>query len=84
MTNRIDAAFRRTRAANAAALMPFLVAGDPDLAATAALIEEFARRGADLVELGIPYSDPVADGPTIQAAYARALEKGRRSRRSST
>jgi tryptophan synthase alpha chain len=52
--NRIDAAFRRTRAANAAALMPFLVAGDPDLAATAALIEEFSRRGADLVELGIP------------------------------
>jgi len=74
--NRIDHAFRRARAANAAALMPFLVAGDPDLAATAELIEEFARRGADLVELGIPYSDPVADGPTIQAAYARALEKG--------
>ena len=74
--NRIDAAFRRTRAANAAALMPFLTAGDPDLAATGALIEEFARRGADLVELGIPYSDPVADGPTIQSSYVRALEKG--------
>jgi tryptophan synthase alpha chain len=74
--NRIDAAFRRTRAANAAALMPFISAGDPDLAATGALIEEFARRGADLVELGIPYSDPVADGPTIQSAYVRALEKG--------
>ena len=76
MTNRIDAAFRRTRAANAAALMPFIAAGDPDLAATGALIEEFARRGADLVELGIPYSDPVADGPTIQSSYVRALEKG--------
>jgi tryptophan synthase alpha chain len=74
--NRIDAAFRRTRAANAAALMPFITAGDPDLAATGALIEEFARRGADLVELGIPYSDPVADGPTIQSSYVRALEKG--------
>ncbi len=76
MTNRIDAAFRRARAANAAALMPFITAGDPDLAATAALIEEFARRGADLVELGIPYSDPVADGPTIQSSYVRALGKG--------
>jgi tryptophan synthase alpha chain len=76
VTNRIDAAFRRTRAANAAALMPFITAGDPDLAATGGLIEEFARRGADLVELGIPYSDPVADGPTIQSSYVRALERG--------
>jgi tryptophan synthase alpha chain len=73
---RIDKAFARARAANAAAFMPFLTAGDPDLAATGALIEEMARRGADLVELGIPYSDPVADGPTIQASYVRALEKG--------
>lgn len=76
MTNRIDAAFRRTRAANAAALMPFIAAGDPDLAATGGLIEEFARRGADLLELGIPYSDPVADGPTIQSSYVRALDQG--------
>jgi tryptophan synthase alpha chain len=74
--NRIDAAFRRARAANAAALMPFITAGDPDLAATGGLLEEFARRGADLVELGIPYSDPVADGATIQSSYVRALEKG--------
>jgi len=76
VVNRIDSTFRRTRAANAAALMPFITAGDPDLAATGGLIEEFARRGADLVELGIPYSDPVADGPTIQSSYVRALEKG--------
>ena len=76
MQNRIDKAFARTRAANCAAFMPFLTAGDPDLATTAALIEEMARRGADMVELGIPYSDPVADGPTIQASYVRALDRG--------
>lgn len=76
MQNRIDKAFARARAANSAAFMPFLTAGDPDLATTGALIEEMARQGADMVELGIPYSDPVADGPTIQASYVRALEKG--------
>ncbi len=56
--------------------MPFLTAGDPTLAATAALIEECERCGADMLELGIPYSDPVADGPTIQASYGRALSAG--------
>lgn len=76
--NRIDAAFQRARAEHRAAFMPFLTAGDPDLATTAALIEEMARRGADLIELGIPYSDPVADGPTIQASYVRALSGGLR------
>jgi tryptophan synthase alpha chain len=54
VANRIDAAFRKTRAAGQAAFMPFITAGDPDLATTAALIEEAARRGADLLELGIP------------------------------
>ena len=56
--------------------MPFITAGDPDLETTAALIQEMARRGADLLELGIPYSDPIADGPTIQASYVRALSGG--------
>ena len=56
--------------------MPFLTAGDPDLATTAAIIREMERRGADLVELGIPYSDPIADGPTIQSSYVRALDGG--------
>jgi tryptophan synthase alpha chain len=74
--NRIDLAFRRARAANAAAFMPFITAGDPNLEATAALILELARRGADLIELGIPYSDPIADGPTIQDSYTRALSSG--------
>ena len=76
MANRIDAAFRRARRENRAAFMPFITAGDPDLETTAALIEEMERRGADLVELGIPFSDPIADGPTIQASYVRALAGG--------
>lgn len=74
--NRIDAAFEKCRKEGRAAFMPFLTAGDPSLAATAALIEECERRGADMVELGIPYSDPVADGPTIQSSYVRALAAG--------
>jgi tryptophan synthase alpha chain len=56
--------------------MPFITAGDPDLETTAALLREAAARGAALVELGLPYSDPVADGPTIQASYTRALAGG--------
>ncbi len=76
MRSRIDKAFRDARAGNRAAFMPFITAGDPDLETTAALVEEIARRGADLVELGIPFSDPVADGPTIQASYIRALSGG--------
>ncbi len=55
MPNRIDTAFRQARAENRAAFMPFVTAGDPDLETTAAIIEEIARRGADLGELGIPY-----------------------------
>ena len=54
--------------------MPFLTAGDPDLDFSAALLGELVRRGARLCELGIPYSDPIADGPVIQASYTRALE----------
>jgi tryptophan synthase alpha chain len=56
--------------------MPFVTAGDPDLATTAVLISELANRGADLLEIGIPYSDPIADGPVIAASYHRALERG--------
>ncbi|MFM7169769.1 MAG: tryptophan synthase subunit alpha [Cyanobium sp.] len=55
------------------ALMPFLMAGDPDLASTAATLLALEANGADLIELGIPYSDPLADGPMIQAAASRAL-----------
>lgn len=55
------------------ALMPFITAGDPDLAFTAAVLEEVVGRGSHLCEVGIPYSDPIADGPVIQASYTRAL-----------
>jgi tryptophan synthase alpha chain len=56
------------------ALIPFITAGDPDLATTRELLIELARSGADIIELGVPFSDPVADGPVIQRASMRALE----------
>jgi tryptophan synthase alpha chain len=74
--NRIDALFGKLRGENRRALMPFVTAGDPDLATTAMLIAELVNRGAHLVEIGIPYSDPIADGPVIAASYHRALERG--------
>ena len=74
--NRIDALFARLRREGRSALMPFITAGDPSLAATTALIEAIAARGADLIEVGIPYSDPIADGPVIAASYHRALTRG--------
>lgn len=58
------------------ALMPFLMAGDPDLSVTAEVLLSLQASGADMVELGMPYSDPLADGPVIQAAAARALAAG--------
>mgnify|MGYP001810047319 FL=1 len=57
-------------------MIPFLTAGDPDLATTAEALRILDRAGADLIELGVPYSDPLADGPVIQAAATRALQKG--------
>ena len=74
--NPIDALFRRLCSQGRRAFIPFLTAGDPDLAGTAKLVEEAARRGASLIEIGFPYSDPIADGPVIQASYTRALAKG--------
>ncbi len=59
-----------------AALIPFLMAGDPDLGATRTLALEVIRAGADLLELGVPFSDPMADGPTLQRAARRALRSG--------
>lgn len=58
------------------ALIPFLTAGDPDLETTAKALPLLDRAGADLIELGVPYSDPLADGPVIQAAATRALKRG--------
>jgi tryptophan synthase alpha chain len=74
----IDQLFARLRSQNRKALMPFITAGDPDLEFTGALLNELAGRGCHLCELGIPYSDPIADGPVIQASYTRALAKGLR------
>src|SRR5262249_4887292 len=60
------------------AFIPFLTAGDPDLPTTLAVGRELVRAGADLLEVGFPYSDPIADGPVIQASYTRALDRGLR------
>jgi tryptophan synthase alpha chain len=70
---KIDSLFTQLRSANKKALMPFVTAGDPDLQFTAEVIKELDRRGCTLCEVGIPYSDPIADGPVIQASYTRAL-----------
>jgi tryptophan synthase alpha chain len=72
----IDAAFSRARAEDRAALIVYLMAGDPSLAATAELVRASVDGGADLIELGFAYSDPIADGPTIAASGARALATG--------
>ncbi len=74
--SRIDQTFQRLRKKGRAALIPFLVAGDPDLQTTEALVRRMAESGADIIELGVPFSDPLADGPTIQAASHRALQNG--------
>lgn len=71
----IDKLFAELRQTNRKALMPFITAGDPDLDFTAQVIQELAKRGASMCEVGIPYSDPIADGPVIQASYTRALQK---------
>ena len=74
--SKIDELFTRLRAENRKAFMPFITAGDPDLDFTSALLKELVNRGSHICELGIPYSDPIADGPVIQASYTRALDNG--------
>ena len=74
----IESVFARARAERRAALIPYVVAGDPDRATTLAVLKAITAAGADLIELGIPYGDPLADGPTIAAAGQRALEGGTR------
>lgn len=76
LMNRIDKKFYELKAKKKPAFIPFITAGDPDIQTTKALILEFEKRGADIIELGIPFSDPIADGPIIQASYYRALIKG--------
>ena len=75
-SGRIETCFAELRAKGEKALIPFLTAGDPDIETTEALVVAMAEAGADLIELGIPFSDPTAEGPTIQRSSARALERG--------
>src|SRR6202163_579762 len=74
--NRIDATFDKLRAAGRAALIPYITAGDPSLAATVPLMRAMTSAGANVIELGVPFSDPMADGPVIQRASERALAQG--------
>jgi tryptophan synthase alpha chain len=74
--SRIGAAFRRARAEKRAAFIPYLTAGDPDLETTGSLLLALDRAGADIIELGVPFSDPIADGPVNQRAAVRALASG--------
>jgi tryptophan synthase alpha chain len=75
-SGRIAAKFRELGARDEAALIPYIVAGDPDLETTGRLVIELEHRGADLIELGVPFSDPMADGPANQRAAARGLSSG--------
>lgn len=76
--NRIDKKFKSLKKKKQKAFIAFLTAGDFGLPATKKLVLEFDRRGVDMIELGVPFSDPVADGPTIQASSERALKRGTR------
>src|SRR5262245_8662622 len=73
--SRIDQLFADLRREKRKAFMPFVTAGDPDLDFTADVIRELDHRGCSMCEVGIPYSDPNADGPVVQASYTRALAK---------
>ena len=75
-TGRLASTFAALRARGERALLPYFTAGDPSLEVTRRLVVEAARRGADIVELGVPFSDPLADGPVIQRATQRALHGG--------
>ncbi len=74
--SRIASAFKRLRKVNEAALVPYLTVGYPSLDITRQLVPVIARQGADLIELGVPFSDPMADGATVQRASHAALESG--------
>ena len=73
---RISEKFAKLRSANRRGFIPFVSAGDPDLETSRKIVLALAQNGADIIELGVPFSDPMADGPTIQASSQRSLEKG--------
>ena len=79
--SRIHQAFERLNGEGRKALIPFITAGDPDAALTVPLMHALVEAGADVIELGVPFSDPMADGPTIQRASERALAKGMKLRK---
>ena len=74
--SRISQTFAALKKQNRSAFVPFITAGDPDFETALALLQELPKAGADLIELGIPFSDPMADGPVNQASYLRALSSG--------
>ncbi len=74
--SRITEVFNKCKEEGRKAFIPFMAAGDPDLETTLRALQVLDRAGADIIELGIPFSDPIADGPIIQASYQRALSKG--------
>jgi tryptophan synthase alpha chain len=74
--NPIDSMFTRLKSTGGKAFIPFLPAGDPDLGFTSRILPQVVQAGADLIEVGFPFSDPIADGPVIQASYTRALDRG--------
>ena len=76
MVSRISSRFAELKKANRAAFVPFITAGDPNFDTALALLKALPKAGADLIELGIPFSDPMADGPVNQASYLRALDSG--------
>ena len=76
MSNRLDQAFARIKEKGEKALIAYIMAGDPSLQETEPIVLELERAGADIIELGVPFSDPIADGPVIQKAAERALRSG--------
>ncbi len=72
--NLIDQTFQNLKQSGQTALIPFITVGDPDLQTSVSIIKEMEQAGADMIELGVPYSDPLADGPVIQRASERALK----------
>ena len=74
--NRIDTTFAKLKSAGRTALIPYVMAGDPSLAATRAIMDSLVAAGADIIELGVPFSDPMADGRVVQRAGERALAQG--------